>query len=71
MSERGYNQKSDYAYSFSIKCNAKGQFYIGEIKVKSDTREGLYLMPAKEAKDILKALRTNGFKVVGLNDDKD
>ncbi len=70
MSASGYNAKSEFAYSFSIKENAKGEFYIDHITMRSNEKGGLPLVLASYTYDVLRALKSKGFKVVGLPDNK-
>ncbi|HEC65998.1 MAG TPA: hypothetical protein ENI23_11955 [bacterium] len=71
MSQGGYNSKSEFAYSFSIKENAKGECYIEKLTIKSDEISGLELMLADYYKKIKQALIKKGARVVNPPDDKD
>jgi len=66
QTQRGeiHNYRNDYKFNYEIKQKANGEWQIGSIKIRSDNDEGLSTLLVNITKDLIDAMKDNGFKMV-------
>ena len=59
-----HNYRNDYKFNYEIKQKANGEWQIGSIKIRSDNDQGLSGLLVNITKDLIDAMKDNGFKMV-------
>ncbi len=59
-----HNYRNDYKFNYEIKQKANGEWQIGSIKIRSDNDQGLSSLLVNITKDLIDAMKEQGFKMV-------